>query len=642
MEEKDTEGMDNIDELSKKLYNINPDSVPRKRQGVLHRIDPIISRGWDNATNAVNRATDEIQKKKNTPFFKKFFIGSLIFFVLAISFGLIRFFGGGNTVSSNNISIDVFGNAFAEGGEELPLDVSITNKNSVPLEYTDLIIEYPKGASVDSEIERKRITIGTIGPSLSVTERIPLVLYGEQGSIKNLSFRLEYRVPNSNSIFRKTREFSVTINSSPIILGVEGPSSVSPNQDVKFTIVLTPNATSDISWVLVKVDYPTGFKFKQSNPETTSLSNVWSFDSLPLGAETRIEIEGTIYGEDGDERVFKTHVGAPSGSNKNTIGVIYNSNLTKIAITRPFLESKLTINGYDDEDIISTPRSDQRAEISWANNLPVKIVNAEITAKITGAVLDKSSIVPQNGFYNSGENTIIWNRDTMPVFSSLDPGESGTVAFNFASLSLVRADRSTFENPEIIIEVSIKGRQPTEGDVIDEVKGFERKIVKFNTDFAVSGETLRNSGPFVNTGPVPPKAGIATTYTISWTLTNSASNVTGAEVRATLPTYVHFLNQVSPSSENVSLDPVSGEIVWKAGVVPKGAGLGVNTKKVYFTVELVPSLSQVGNTPSILGKTTATGVDSFTKAPVSSVWSGLSTEYFNDPSYISGNGKISN
>ena len=248
----------------------------------------------------------------------------------------------------------------------------------------------------------------------------------------------------------------------------------------------------------------------------------------------------------------------------------------------------------------------------------------------------------QNGFYNSGDDTIVWNRDTLPAFASLDPGESGVVAFNFASLSLVRSDLTTFENPEIIIEISIKGRQPTEGDVVDEVKGFERKIVKFSTDFAVAGETLRTAGPFANSGPVPPLPDQATTYTIAWTLTNSASTVTGSEVRATLPTYVKFLNQVSPVSENVSIDPVSGEIVWKAGVVARGAGISANAKKVYFTVELTPSISQVGTSPSILGKTTATGVDSFTGATLSSSWSGLTTEYFNDPAYGAGVGKVGN
>jgi hypothetical protein len=55
--------------------------------------------------------------------FKKFFIGSIIFFVVAAGFAMIKIFGGSNTVSNDNIEISILGNSFTPGGEELPLQV---------------------------------------------------------------------------------------------------------------------------------------------------------------------------------------------------------------------------------------------------------------------------------------------------------------------------------------------------------------------------------------------------------------------------------------------------------------------------------------------------------------------------------------
>ncbi len=633
-----------LDDLNDKLYLNDQDLLPKKKQGILRRVEPIVSRGWENTQEKAEKVRAELVNKKNTPLFKKFFIGALIFFALAVTVGFFRFFSGGNTVSSDNIQIQVFGSTFASGGEELPLEISITNKNAVPLEYADLIIEYPRGAGAGgplaSETERKRVTIGTIGTGRQITERTALVLYGEQGSTKDVKFTLEYRVPNSNSIFRKTSDYQVAISSAPVTLTVEAPSTITPNQDVTLTLVLTPNVTKPVEDVMVRVEYPTGFKFGSSIPEPSSLSNIWRIEKLTPGEDVRIQISGTVLGEDGEDRVFRSYVGAASATDKNLLGVVYNSSLTTLALARPFLESKLSLNGSDALEVIATPRSEIRGEIDWGNNLDSRIVNAEITAKITGALLDRESINANQGFYNSAENTIVWNRDTNPKFASVEPGETGGVSFNFASLPLVRADQSLYDNPTITVEVSIKGRKPSEGDIVEEVKGFERKTVKFSTDFAVVAETLRAEGPFANTGPVPPRVEQKTTYTVAWTITNSSSPLSGVEVRAPMPTYVHLIGSASPASENVSLDPVSGDIVWKVGPVAKGTGISGNPKRVYFMLEIIPSLSQVGKAPNLLGQTKAVGVDTFTGASLSAQWAPITTEAFNDSSYAAGSGKV--
>ncbi len=633
-----------LDDLNEKLYENNQQLLPKKRQGVLRRVEPMVARGWEKTQDTAEKVKKEIHDQKNTPMFKKFFIGSLIFFAIALSVGVFRFFSGGNAVSSDNIMIDVFGNTFANGGEELPLEIAVTNKNGVALEYADLIIDYPKGTGAGgplaSEIEHKRVTIGTIGSGRQVSERTALVLYGEQGSTKDITFTLEYRVPGSNSIFRKKSNFQVSISSAPVKLTVEAPEKISPNQDVQLNLTLTPNITKPVENVMVRVEYPTGFKFASAIPAPSSLSNIWRIESLTPGEDVHIQIMGTVLGEDGEERVFRTYVGSASENDQNLLGVVYNSTLTKLALARPFLESTLTLNGNEAPEIIAAPRSQIRGEIAWANNLDSRILNAEITAKITGGVLDRNAINANEGFYNSVDNTIVWNRDTNPQFASIEPGEKGVVSFNFASLSLVRADQTFYDNPTITVEVSIKGRRPTEGNLLDEVKGSEKKVVKFSTDFSIVAETFRTEGPFLNTGPIPPKAEQKTTYTVAWTISNSSSALSGVEVRASMPTYVHFIGSPSPASENVSIDSTTGEIVWKVGAVPKGAGISGNPKRVYFMLEMIPSLSQVGSAPSILGQTKATGVDSFTNAPLSAQWAPITTQFFNDAIYSPGTEKV--
>ncbi len=57
--------------------------------------------------------------------FRNFFIGAIGFFIIASAFGAYMFFAGSNTVSADNIEINILGNAFVSGGEELPLKIEI-------------------------------------------------------------------------------------------------------------------------------------------------------------------------------------------------------------------------------------------------------------------------------------------------------------------------------------------------------------------------------------------------------------------------------------------------------------------------------------------------------------------------------------
>ena len=106
-------------------------------------------------------------------FFKKFFIFSVIIFILSLGYAGYIFFIGGNTVSNDNITISVLGNNFTAGGQALPLVVGITNKNNSSLELADLVTTYPKGSSNSpSDIETIRTTIGTIPAGGIVNENL--------------------------------------------------------------------------------------------------------------------------------------------------------------------------------------------------------------------------------------------------------------------------------------------------------------------------------------------------------------------------------------------------------------------------------------------------------------------------------------
>ena len=144
------------------------------------------------------------------------------------------------------------------------------------------------------------------------------------------------------------------------------------------------------------------------------------------------------------------------------------------------------------------------------------------------------------------------------------------------------------------------------------------------------------TGPFENSGPVPPKAEQETTYSIVWTVTNNLNNVSGAKVIAKLPSYMAWNNVTSPSSENISYDSVTGEVVWNLGAVSAETGFSKSKREVAFQVTLKPSLTQIGSSPNIIEEQILSGKDDYSDIQVTDRRNDLNIRLVDDPGFTEG------
>ena len=630
-----------LDDIQKRLYSPSPNAIPHRKQGLLHQVNHTVSDIWkDDRTEAVKEKVQVVSM--NSSFFKKFFFASIVFFIIALGIGAYIFFSGSNNISADNVQINVLGNAYTPGGEELPLTIEIANSNAVQLELADLVVEYGRNkpdVTDPADITSVRQSIGTIGAGKVVDQKVDLTLYGQEGTNKQVKFTLEYHVPGSNAIFQKEKIFSVTINTAPVTLTALAQTSTTSDQPYTFTVNITPNTKQTIPNMMLKIDYPIGFEFQSASPGPSYMSNVWSLGDVAPGTTVQITVLGVLSGQDGEERSFRVYTGSQDVNDKNAIGTTFTSILHTVDIIRPFLQADLAINGITTPEVVTQSRSTISGTINWANNLPVKILNAQIVAKLNGALIDPASVQPSSGFYNSVDNTIVWDQNSVPAFAAINPGQTGTLGFTLATKSLYQSGSLT-TNPNISIDVSISGKQPEAGTYSQTINNVKHVTIKLTTDFNVSGQAFYSGEPFTNTGPMPPKVNDKTTYTIKWILTSSANDVSGAIVHASLPSYVHFLNNINPTDSDLTVDPVSSDIIWNVGSVPKGAGFITDPKVVYFQVELNPSISQLTTAPVLVNTMTAIGTDTYTNTPLNSTWKEITTRLSSDPAFVEGQEKV--
>jgi hypothetical protein len=634
MSQDDKEKLNRIEEMKTKLFSKDYKVKIEHHDAFVYKDNLQVPDSWENDKNSNFTSKRKIFMK--TSIFKKFFIFSIIFFIISMGYASYMFLAGGNTVSNDNIDISILGNSFVAGGEELPFQIEIVNKNNSLLELADLVVEYPKGSTGDlsKDTERLRESLGTISPGAIRKSNMKVILFGEQGTTRQIRITLEYRVQGSNAIFVKEKFFDVTISSAPINLSIDAPSEVSPNQEVSLKVKATLNATKATSKILVRLDYPVGFQFISAKPSPSVGNNIWNLGDLSPGAEKEISIIGKMIDvSDGEEKTFHVYSGTQSSSNTTTIGLIFNSLSHTVLIKKAFIEAKLYINGMYQREYAVDAKTSVQGEIRWINNLENKVNDLEITAKISGNALNTRTISAKEGFYNSSKNSIIWDKNSQYTFNEVTSGSSGSVSFSIASLPLFSDVGGIISDPTINIEVSITGKQALDGNSISELKNSESKIVRIISDIGLASKALYYFGPFDNIGPIPPKVENETTYTVSWSLSNTSNNISKTQIRSTFPQWIKFLGVVSPSLEDLTYNPSTKEILWNVGTVKKGTGITEPGREVFFQIALTPSLSQVGQVPIILNNTVLTGRDDFANVDVRVNKASLNTRLPNDTAF---------
>lgn len=633
----DRNKLNRIEELKSKLFSKNYETRIEHRDNFTHLNRQTVSDSWEDDEEKLG---SEEKFFMRTSVFKNFFIFSLGFFILALGYAAYIFFAGGNTVSNDNIDISILGNSFTAGGEELSLVVGITNRNNSSLDLADLVMEYPKGSATigtdafSSETERSRFSLGSIPAGSVRNENIKITLFGEQGSVRPIKFSLEYRVEGSNAIFVKEKNYEVTISSTPINLSVDAPVTISPNQDISLNIKATLNATRPASKVLVKLDYPTGFQFKSSAPMPSFGNNIWNLGDIAPGTEHNIAISGKMVDVfDGEEKTFRVWSGSQSKTDKTAIDVVFNSFVHTVAIKKAFIEATLSINGVNQREYAVDTKTVINGQINFINNLETKINDLEIRAKISGNAVDRKTIKALQGFYDSAKDVITWDQNGNNNLKEVNPGDSGSVTFSLSSLSLLLPGGGTLSNPSINIDVNISGKQLLAGYATEELKNSASALIRIISDVGFATKAFYSSGPFTNHGPVPPKVGKETTYTISWSLSSTANGISKSIIRSTIPAWIRFVGTISPASEDLTYNASTREIIWNVGNIPKGAGITQASKEVAFQVALTPSLSQIKTFPTIINEAILTGHDDFANVDIRVSKNSLLTQFVNDPQF---------
>ena len=587
-----------------------------------------------SASSSIPQQPMPSRASKRKQYRTRLFTAGLVFFVAALVLSSIFLIFGENTISGSNISIDVDGPFVVGGGEEMTLQIAIANQNAVPVESATLIIEYPDGTQSAQEPgkelfrDRKALNVIESGEILSVPASA--FVFGEENEEKEVKVSVEYRVAGSNATFFKEAEpLRFKISSSPVVVSVDAVKEITSGQEAEIDIIVTSNSPTTLSDILVEAEYPFGFDYSTATPEPIGGQNVWNIDILEPGEERVITIRGVVIGKQDEDRFFTFTVGVANERDAFSLSSIFSAATLEVLITEAFIALDVSINNSS-ESVVSASRDESvRTDITFQNTLPNTIYDVEIQTKLDGNALDEDAVdVSRGGFYDSIENTISWNWNDLSNLEEMAPGEVRSVSFTVEALS------GESRTPQLSFTTSVSGKRVSEDRVPESLTNSVERIVRFESVTNLSTYGVYSVGPFVNTGPIQPVAEELSQYTVIMTAQNGSNDVTDVSVTAELPAYVTWLDLVT-GGDTVVYDVTDREITWEIGDLE-----AKEADQVAFQISVVPSISQVGSLPTILGEQRLKATDRFTGTVLRDTSSALTTRLFQDPNEAAHDGEV--
>ena len=630
----------NLENLKKKLYQKGRKFPNRLERETLRKEENEASPYWPKE-DLEKIDTGNFPPPSDGPFKRlKIFVYLLIVFVvLAGGAAAYLMYSGGNIVSSSNVSIDANGPIYVDGGQPARFNFTIRNQNSVSLEAADLIFDFPANtySAEGASLTRIRIPLEDLEPGAAINKSLDIVFFGLENEEKKIIANLEYRFAESNATFVKSKDYSVKISKAPLGLSLAAPKNAVSGQKITIKIAVISNSESTAKNLKVEMKYPPGFRFNSAEPSPSKGNSVWTLGDLGPSQKRDITVEGTIEGENSEERTFTAAVGTTGDD-----GILkpFGTASEKVAIKKSPLNLSVSINGKDDSANTAYAGEMIRVDLGWVNNLSSSIKNVQIELEIKGEAYDQRSVSVTKGAYRSYDNKAVWNSASLKDLASIAPGSSGKAQLGFSLKNPLPIYKQGDKDFSITAEARIIGFGTSDEFENKQIEDSAKKEIKIGSIIQAVGKTLHYSGPFQNSGEVPPKVGAETTYTIVWSLANNANDLAEAKITASLPPYVSKESSVNPEDSDLRFDEKNATLIWNVGEVLAGTGVIMPAKEVSFQVIFSPNLTQVGETPILVNKALVEARDAFTDENISTEIPSLTIQLSGDSQAKGGDDKV--
>lgn len=523
----------------------------------------------------------------------------------------------------------------------VPFEVTLTASNDQEsiLNDASIRINLPPSlvnlGAVSGQTQLINEEMGDIGAGSLTKRTFKLLPVGAVGSVEKINAAVSY-LSGRTSRYEVDAAEEVRVANEPLTLEVKMPENILRGSTFEFEVRYTNTTQFDFPDIALQARYPSLFKFSSASIEPESLNNYWRLGSLRAGASGKILVKGTYDGS-GSEGIS-----IPMSAFAAFMGRDYliAESTAQASIAPSPVSLSLFVNGS--EDYVARVGDTLSYVIRYENKTGIALSDVVIRAAFSGDMVDTGTF-RTNATFDASANELLWNASNVAAFRILDAGASGEVIVSvklknsFSSSRVGQRDNAvkvhaTFSSPSVPYYMEAS-KTFAEANLTTKIAGLVTVDAQLFYRDSVAG--------IVNAGPFPPKSGQPTEYTAHWIVRNFSTDLSNAEVRASLSPGVAFAEDAESTGGSApEYDAVNNQVVWKIAKIAAGKGSLTAPLEAMFQVRATPSAAHIGQFQPIMGEAVLTATDEFTGLVLGARDAGLSTALPDDKTVGQNGGKV--
>lgn len=584
---------------------------------------------WDGA----RRASGLLERAYLARFRRRRFLTIALTTAVFVAISFASFYGYTVLFGRADVEFEIVGPHELVAGEATPITVRIANRSAVTIRDSVVTLTIPTGAVADGGGEaspgspRYRMTFDAVLPQREATQEVRVRFLGATGATEHITGLLLYRPENITSKLTHAADFSADIVRVPVAITVSAPERVNVGEQATITIGVDAESEALFPALSLGIEFPAGFAVTSADPPPLAEdSHRWLLADLAVGTPKTVTLHGQFTGEPTEVKTFQVRVGRFDPIEKAWL--VLTEATAGPTIASPLLLAQATLNGDRNGGLI--PGAHVSGTVFFKNNLADKVQNVTVTLALPEQFVDLGSIQAEHGFYDVTRRLLTWDPASEPRLKELDAGEEGILQFSF-NLRTNLPIRS-FGDKNFVFPVTTAidtGTPPPayRGVAIGYREALEFKIISRLT---MAARAAYYESPVPNTGPLPPRARRATSYTVFFQLGSGANDIHDVVLRASLAGGVEFKRVLSNDLGAVEFNPASQEILWRIGSLPAATGILRPHAAAAVGIVFTPAENQIGDSPALLTGISASGRDSFSGTDVDIKADNVTTEIRND------------
>jgi hypothetical protein len=625
-----------LKDINENLYE--PESHIEMRGHEKSRFDPEIAKKGDELEFADEKEWPE-PRRGFTDFQKKVVryvaIGLAIVFVasagITIGYRIIK-----SSYEKQKMTIDISGPQLVNSAQEVEYAIKYQNRNWLRFNDVEIFLDHSDNfqftnpghfEKVDSNTSK--LTIGKVSAGEKGELKIKGKFFAPEDYVVYMQVTVKYTpLFFSNNRFETHYQIPVTVKSAPIKIDIEAPGQAADGQMIDYYIHYENN--SDVSYPAaeIRINYPDDFEFHQSKPESSGGGKVFRLGTLAPGQRGMLFIEGIFNGKMNDIKTMTVLAGSV-GQDNNFVEFLRQEKNTQVTGS-PLIVTQSLVNRLKSDNSVNVGET-LYYEVYYKNLGNIGLRDVIITFDFDEKIIDFSTLQLARGSFSGANKRITWKAVDFPELANLGPGESGLIHFNVKISKVIPIESNDDSNFSIKSTVKIDSPDvPTPVDS-NKIISSDALTLRLNSPVFLESKVYYYDDLISNSGPLPPRVGEETTYTIHWKITNSSNDLTNVKVTSNLPTYINWKKTFAPSSENIYFNERTNQLVWEVGKVEHGAGIISPAREVRFQIGLIPQIYDLRMKPYITNEAMLTGIDMFTDQDVNVVAGKENIELRDDP-----------